>query len=90
VQAPVHNSNPVVTGEELLALLDPSADREMLAATVRAAVETRTVRIARGDRIAQLIVTRYERPRVQITEALPDSERGLGGFGSTGVAGARV
>jgi dUTP pyrophosphatase len=40
--------------------------------------------IRRGDRIAQLVFARYEVP--QLTEAadLEASERGIGGFGSTG------
>ena len=37
-----------------------------------------------GDRIAQIMIMPY--PQVQFTEVdeLPDSDRGLGGFGSTG------
>lgn len=43
-----------------------------------------SVDIARGDRIAQLVVQRVERARlVEVTE-LPGSHRGAGGFGSTG------
>jgi dUTP diphosphatase len=40
--------------------------------------------LARGDRIAQLVVQRVE--QVELTEVaeLPASERGAGGFGSTG------
>ena len=45
------------------------------------------VRISRGDRIAQLIVQRVERIRFREVEALPASDRGAGGYGSTGVAG---
>lgn len=40
--------------------------------------------LRRGDRIAQLVVQRFERARfVEVTE-LPDSVRGAGGYGSTG------
>lgn len=44
------------------------------------------VEIARGDRIAQLIVQRVELPDVVAVETLPDADddRGVGGFGSTG------
>ena len=42
------------------------------------------VRISRGDRIAQLVVQRVERARFVEIEALPASERGAGGYGSTG------
>ena len=36
------------------------------------------------DRIAQLVIAECTRVKWQIVEALPDSERGSGGFGSTG------
>lgn len=42
--------------------------------------------IADGDRIAQLVLARYERLEWQETDALPQTERSAGGFGSTGVA----
>ena len=41
--------------------------------------------IKRGDRIAQLIISRYERVKLVPTECLEDSERGSGGFGHTGI-----
>lgn len=40
--------------------------------------------LARGDRIAQLVVQRVERARLVEVERLPGSHRGEGGFGSTG------
>ncbi len=43
-----------------------------------------TARIARGDRIAQLVVQRVERARFHVVPGLPDSRRGDGGHGSTG------
>jgi dUTP pyrophosphatase len=42
------------------------------------------VRLQRGDRIAQLVVQRVERPVFHEVERLPGSARGEGGFGSTG------
>ena len=42
------------------------------------------VRFQRGDRIAQLVVQRVERPVFHEVEILPGSARGDGGFGSTG------
>jgi dUTP pyrophosphatase len=42
--------------------------------------------IQRGDRIAQLVVARYERVEWLETTELPETERGKGGFGSTGIA----
>jgi dUTP pyrophosphatase len=40
--------------------------------------------VHRGDRIAQLVIQRVEEADFVEVEALTDSERGLGGFGSTG------
>jgi dUTP pyrophosphatase len=45
---------------------------------------TGTVKIARGDRIAQLVVQRVERAHFHDVDQLPDSTRGSGGYGSTG------
>lgn len=42
------------------------------------------VRLRRGDRVAQLVVQRYERAGFVEVERLPGSERGAGGYGSTG------
>lgn len=43
-----------------------------------------TVELRRGDRVAQLVVQRYARARFREVEVLPASERGSGGYGSTG------
>ncbi len=43
-----------------------------------------TVRLRRGDRIAQLVIQRVERARFHEVELLPGSARGEGGYGSTG------
>ena len=40
--------------------------------------------IAPQDRIAQLVIAQFTKVEWQIVEALPGSERGSGGFGSTG------
>ena len=37
-----------------------------------------------GDRIAQLIIAKYEKAELIITENLSETERGTGGYGSTG------
>ncbi len=42
--------------------------------------------VRRGERIAQLVVARYERVRLVPASELAASERGAGGFGSTGTA----
>jgi dUTP pyrophosphatase len=42
------------------------------------------VRISKGDRIAQLVIVAIPALEPQWVEELPSSERGEGGFGSTG------
>ena len=42
------------------------------------------VTIARGDRIAQLVIQRIETVDLVEVDKLPDTSRGTGGFGSTG------
>ena len=37
-----------------------------------------------GDRIAQMVIARVERARLEAAEELPETDRGAGGFGSTG------
>jgi dUTP pyrophosphatase len=41
-------------------------------------------RIEHGDRIAQLVVSRFEALPLQVVAELSDSRRGSGGYGSTG------
>ena len=43
-----------------------------------------TFEIKRGDRIAQLVFQKFESARFFEVEFLPESQRGGGGFGSTG------
>lgn len=43
-----------------------------------------TVRLTRGERIAQLVFARFEAPLVEEAEGLRTTARGTGGFGSTG------
>jgi len=52
----------------LLVNHDPSSDYE----------------VRRGDRIAQLVIQRVEHVTFVLVDALPASERGLGGFGHSG------
>ena len=46
----------------------------------------RPVPISRGERIAQLVFARFETPEIIEAEAVEESARGRGGFGSTGMA----
>lgn len=50
----------------------------------------RPVSFRRGDRIAQLVVQRVERATFREVSALPGSDRGQAGFGSTGGHAAGV
>lgn len=49
-------------------------------------LSARAVTVTPGERVAQLLVQRVERPSVRVVEGLPESVdgRGAGGFGSTG------
>jgi dUTP pyrophosphatase len=38
-----------------------------------------------GDRIAQLVLARHERATFELVETLSETQRGTGGFGSTGI-----
>jgi dUTP pyrophosphatase len=41
--------------------------------------------IKRGDRIAQMILTKFYKANIEIVEELTESHRGNGGFGHTGI-----
>ena len=38
-----------------------------------------------GDRIAQMVISRYEQVEWKLVEELDDTERGQGGFGHSGI-----
>jgi dUTP pyrophosphatase len=40
--------------------------------------------IEHGERIAQMVIAKYERATLEAVEVLSDTQRGVGGFGSTG------
>jgi dUTP pyrophosphatase len=71
------------------AAIDPadlSGPPENLAARLTNGLQERSVQINRGERIAQLVFARFERPAIEITTHIDqDTARGAGGFGSTGV-----
>lgn len=55
---------------------------------IRVALTTltdRSYRITAGDRIAQLVIQKIELPAPTWVDELSDTERGIGGFGSTGL-----
>lgn len=41
--------------------------------------------VERGDRIAQMVIQKFETAEFEVVDALTDTDRGDGGFGSTGV-----
>lgn len=47
-------------------------------------LSSENVTIAPGERIAQMVIARYEKATWEPVETLEESERGTGGFGSTG------
>ena len=40
--------------------------------------------IKKGDRLAQIVIQPYERFEIEVVEELDKTDRGEGGFGSTG------
>lgn len=63
-------------------VIDSDYRGEFLVALHNHGTQTRVV--SGGDRIAQLVITPVLRPRYEQAEALDETERGTGGFGSTG------
>jgi dUTPase len=48
-------------------------------------MERKDFEIKKGDRIAQLVLERCETPPIEEINIVEDTERGSGGFGSTGL-----
>ena len=61
-----------------------SVDPISLAQAQRLVANADTILLRRGDRIAQLVVQRFERARFVAVADLPERVRGSGGYGSTG------
>lgn len=73
------NSAPAVTAADLEGPADTLRER------LRDGLARRTLRVERGERIAQLVFGRFERPEIRRVDRVPeDTERGAAGFGSTG------
>ena len=62
--------------------IDPGFRGEIQVTLINFGPETYHVRA--GDRIAQLVVGPYASVQWELSETLAESERGAGGFGSTG------
>lgn len=41
--------------------------------------------ISNGDRVAQMVINKYEKASFQLKESLDETERGSGGYGHTGI-----
>lgn len=41
--------------------------------------------VKNGDRVAQMVVNRYEQVHFNVTDSLDETERGAGGYGHTGI-----
>jgi dUTP pyrophosphatase len=84
VKVILYNAEPGVTTADL------SGPPGELVERLAGGIEERTIHIQRGERIAQLVFARFERPVIELVDHLPeDTQRGAGGFGSTGVGGER-
>lgn len=74
------NASPALTGADLAR---PEAD---LISRLTEGLASRSIVVERGTRVAQLVFNRFERPAIEIVEEVDvDTNRGTGGFGSTGV-----
>jgi len=73
------NAAPAVEAADL------EGDAATLTERLAAGLARRTIRVESGERIAQLVFARFERPTIRLVAAIPrETERGEGGFGSTG------
>jgi dUTP pyrophosphatase len=63
-------------------LIDPNYRGEIKVIVLNTSERRYTVEI--GDRIAQLVLVPYWAPELEVVDALPASDRGSNGFGSSG------
>ena len=78
-------SNHGLTLANAPGLIDAGYRGEIICAVVNLD-PTESVRIAKGDRIAQLVIVAIPEVKPTWAEQLPPSHRGTGGFGSTGTS----
>jgi dUTP pyrophosphatase len=48
-------------------------------------VSDQNFKVEKGMKIAQLVISKFERVKVEVVDKLSDTKRGEGGFGSTGI-----
>jgi dUTP pyrophosphatase len=81
------NTRPTISREAIDALIDVidhSSELPHFAEIQDLWTTENTLYIRKGDRIAQLVFAKFERPIVLVTAELSSSDRGTGGLGSTG------
>lgn len=76
----LQNSNPVYQADDLKNI-DPATS---WVRRLKLALQARTLTIDKGERIAQMVFARFERPQLRFVDTLSGSVRGRGGLGSTG------
>lgn len=69
----------------LAGVIDPDYRGDVVVVLANYSAGSGPFRVSRGDRIAQLIIERCETPGVEVVDELPPTDRGVAGFGSTGV-----
>lgn len=82
----LYNACPPITQQSvdmLIDSIDGSAESVNVQEMFDLAFSENTVRIQRGERIAQLVFAKFERPVIYLTDSLSDTVRGTNGFGST-------
>ena len=65
------------------ATIDADYRGELKIALINLSKEAFTIN--NGDRIAQMVVNKYEQIAFKITDSLDETERGAGGYGHTGI-----
>lgn len=82
------NTQPAFTDavmDKLLDVLDDTGEASDLSDTYDMVRGQNTIRIKRGERVAQVVLARFVPIWPVIVGELPDSQRGTAGLGSTGV-----
>lgn len=62
--------------------IDADYRGEVCAAILNTSTENQIIH--RGDRICQMVINKIEIPKIEVVKAVNKTERGEGGFGSTG------
>ena len=63
--------------------IDADYRGEIKIALVNLSMEVFTIK--NGDRVAQMVVNKYEQVKFNLTDCLDETERGSGGYGHTGI-----